>query len=106
MWDMLILSKKNCRPNLSSTSQSWIIQVRFQWAENCETIVNFLLYAAITEDYHPPVLFNYNNSVGETMYGMYYKPHDHEEGQKHPTVLFVYGGPKVQLVTNSYKGMR
>ncbi len=40
------------------------------------------------------------------MYGMYYKPHLHEEGQKHPTVLFVYGGPQVQLVTNAYKGMR
>ncbi len=40
------------------------------------------------------------------MYGMYYKPHLHEDGQKHPTVLFVYGGPQVQLVTNAYKGMR
>ena len=65
-----------------------------------------VVFLAIAEDYRPPVLFNYKNSSGDTMYGMYYKPHHHEEGQKHPTVLFVYGGPKVQLVTNSYKGMR
>lgn len=26
---------------------------------------------------------------------MVYKPHDVQPGKKHPTVLFVYGGPQV-----------
>lgn len=27
-------------------------------------------------------------------------------GEKYPTVLIIYGGPEVQLVTNNFKGMR
>ncbi|KAL2090318.1 hypothetical protein ACEWY4_015006 [Coilia grayii] len=29
-----------------------------------------------------------------------------DSGRKHPTILFVYGGPQVQLVNNSYKGVK
>ena len=40
------------------------------------------------------------------MYGLLYKPHSMDPNRPHPTVLFVYGGPQIQLVTNSYKGVR
>nr|XP_022905301.1 dipeptidyl peptidase 9-like [Onthophagus taurus] len=37
---------------------------------------------------------------------MVFRPHDYIPGQKYPTVLNVYGGPEVQLVSNTFKGMR
>ena len=33
---------------------------------------------------------------------MYWRPRGRHEGQKCPTLLYVYGGPHVQLVVNSY----
>ncbi|KAL4216453.1 dipeptidylpeptidase [Mactra antiquata] len=57
-------------------------------------------------DYNAPVIFNYKSKSGMTMYGMYYRPYGYQPGVKYPTVLFVYGGPHVQLVTNSFKGLK
>lgn len=34
---------------------------------------------------------------------MVFKPHNFVSGQKYPTILHVYGGPEVQLVTNTFK---
>ncbi len=62
--------------------------------------------AGMPEDYHVPELFSYESESGFTMYGMLYRPHDFEPGRRYPTVMFVYGGPQVQLVTNAYKGAR
>jgi hypothetical protein len=33
---------------------------------------------------------------------VYWRPRGQHEGQKCPTLLYVYGGPHVQLVVNSY----
>jgi dipeptidyl aminopeptidase/acylaminoacyl peptidase len=62
----------------------------------------------LTEVHHwtPPQLFSYNSVCGSTMYGMMYLPDDMDVTKKYPVVLFVYGGPHVQLVTNSYKALR
>ena len=57
-------------------------------------------------DYNPPEIFSFESVSGYTIHGMYYRPHDQEPGRKYPTVLFVYGGPHVQLVTNSFKGLK
>ncbi|XP_052268787.1 dipeptidyl peptidase 9-like [Dreissena polymorpha] len=57
-------------------------------------------------DYSYSEMFNYKSKSGHTMYGMYYRPHNYQHGVKYPTVLFVYGGPHVQLVTNSFKGLK
>ncbi|XP_022085596.1 dipeptidyl peptidase 9-like [Acanthaster planci] len=55
----------------------------------------------------PPELFSYTSAAtGEAMYGLLYRPHSTDPSRPHPTVLFVYGGPQIQLVTNSYKGIR
>lgn len=61
---------------------------------------------ALSEEYHPPELFSFYSDSTPTTYGMYYRPHNLEIGRKYPTVLFVYGGPQVQLVTNAFKGIR
>lgn len=35
-----------------------------------------------------------------------YKPHNLQPGKKYPTVIFIYGGPQVQLVNNRFKGLK
>ncbi|XP_053671772.1 dipeptidyl peptidase 9 [Anopheles nili] len=45
-------------------------------------------------------------STGEVLYAMVFKPHNFTLGVKYPTVLNVYGGPEVQTVSNTFKGMR
>uniref|UniRef100_A0A6Q2YGE6 dipeptidyl-peptidase IV n=1 Tax=Esox lucius TaxID=8010 RepID=A0A6Q2YGE6_ESOLU len=52
------------------------------------------------------IIFDFPGKSGFQLYGMVYKPHNLQPGRKHPTVLFVYGGPQVQLVNNSFKGMK
>uniref|UniRef100_A0AAV2JNF7 Dipeptidylpeptidase IV N-terminal domain-containing protein n=1 Tax=Knipowitschia caucasica TaxID=637954 RepID=A0AAV2JNF7_KNICA len=46
-------------------------------------------------DYNPPEIFDFAGKSGFQLYGMVYKPHNLQPGRKHPTVLFVYGGPQV-----------
>lgn len=49
-------------------------------------------------DYSPPEIFDFPGKSGFQLYGMVYKPHNLQPGRKHPTILFVYGGPQVSLV--------
>ena len=37
---------------------------------------------------------------------MVFKPHDIQMGVKYPIILSVYGGPEVQLVSNTFKGKK
>uniref|UniRef100_A0A667Z0N5 dipeptidyl-peptidase IV n=1 Tax=Myripristis murdjan TaxID=586833 RepID=A0A667Z0N5_9TELE len=48
-------------------------------------------------NYTPPEIFNFTGKSGFQLYGMLYKPQHLLPGQKHPTVLFVYGGPQVAI---------
>ncbi|EDO46612.1 predicted protein [Nematostella vectensis] len=57
-------------------------------------------------DYKAPEIFSYKSKQGYQVYGLIFKPHNVEPGVKYPTILYVYGGPQVQLVTNSHKGVR
>uniref|UniRef100_A0A8D0CJB0 dipeptidyl-peptidase IV n=1 Tax=Scleropages formosus TaxID=113540 RepID=A0A8D0CJB0_SCLFO len=57
-------------------------------------------------DYIPPEIFDFPGKSGFQLYGMVYKPHNLIPDRKHPTILFVYGGPQVQLVNNSFKGVK
>uniref|UniRef100_A0A665V8S7 dipeptidyl-peptidase IV n=1 Tax=Echeneis naucrates TaxID=173247 RepID=A0A665V8S7_ECHNA len=57
-------------------------------------------------DYTPPEIFSFTGKSGFELFGMLYKPNHLLPGRKHPTVIFVYGGPQVQLVNNSYKGVK
>nr|XP_004464282.3 dipeptidyl peptidase 9 isoform X3 [Dasypus novemcinctus] len=73
-------------------------QPRF-WASMMEA-------ASCPPDYVPPEIFHFHTQSDVQLYGMIYKPHAVQAGKKHPTVLFVYGGPQVQLVNNSFKGIK
>lgn len=53
--------------------------------------------------FKPPQIFTFTTDDGCKLYGMIYMPHNYEHGNKYPTMLYIYGGPKVQLVNNSYK---
>lgn len=53
--------------------------------------------------YQPPELFSFVISSGDRLHGMIFRPHNYRPGQRYPTVLNIYGGPEVQLVTNTFK---
>uniref|UniRef100_A0A8C2ZPB3 dipeptidyl-peptidase IV n=1 Tax=Cyclopterus lumpus TaxID=8103 RepID=A0A8C2ZPB3_CYCLU len=48
-------------------------------------------------DYNPPEIFDFPGKSGFQLHGMVYKPHNLLPGRKHPTVLFVYGGPQLAI---------
>jgi dipeptidyl-peptidase 9 len=50
-----------------------------------------------------PTLITHQISSGDVLFAMVFKPHNFVPGQKYPTILHVYGGPEVQLVTNTFK---
>jgi len=60
----------------------------------------------LPSSYVQPDLFNYTNSAGHEIYGMLFKPLDYDPNKKYPTMLYVYGGPGVQLVSNSQRSAR
>ncbi|CAL1268590.1 unnamed protein product [Larinioides sclopetarius] len=66
----------------------------------------FIEPSALPSSYRQPELFSHRLQSGHLIYGMLFKPPNMRVGEKYPTVLTIYGGPEVQLVTNSYKGMR
>lgn len=55
----------------------------------------FIYLPGCPGDYNPPEIFDFPGKSGFQLYGMVYKPHNLQPGRKHPTVLFVYGGPQV-----------
>ncbi|XP_023345697.1 dipeptidyl peptidase 9 [Eurytemora carolleeae] len=57
------------------------------------------------KEYPPPEVFTHVLSTGEELYGLLYKPRM-LPGVKYPVMLNVYGGPELQLVSNSFKGLR
>jgi dipeptidyl-peptidase-4 len=50
----------------------------------------------------PPVLTEFKNRDGVTLYGAYYAPRSKALGEKAPLVVLVYGGPHVQRVTDTW----
>ncbi|KAL1501567.1 hypothetical protein ABEB36_006867 [Hypothenemus hampei] len=55
---------------------------------------------------YSPDLYTHQISSGHALYAMVFKPHNFDPSKKYPTILNVYGGPEVQLVSNTFKGMR
>lgn len=49
----------------------------------------------------PPKLFSIRNG-GYELYGVTYYPPDYDATRRYPTLIYTYGGPHVQLVTNDY----
>ncbi|KAJ6654474.1 hypothetical protein lerEdw1_006895 [Lerista edwardsae] len=79
------------------------LTITFSWAF---TYHDFVGGPAVLLTTSPPEIFHFRTQSDIELYGMVYKPHDLQPGKKHPTVLFVYGGPQVQLVNNSFKGIK
>lgn len=44
------------------------------------------------------------SNSGENLYGRMIKPHDFDANKKYPVLVYVYGGPHAQLVTNDWLG--
>ncbi|KAG9352070.1 hypothetical protein JZ751_020483 [Albula glossodonta] len=63
-------------------------------------------YPACDPDYIPPEMFSFENQSGHTLHGMLYRPQDLLPGRKYPVVVYVYGGPQVQLVNRRFKGLK
>ncbi|KAJ8417657.1 hypothetical protein AAFF_G00225000 [Aldrovandia affinis] len=63
-------------------------------------------YPACHPDYIPPEIFSFESQSGHTLHGMLYKPEDMQPGLKYPVVVYVYGGPQVQLVNRRFKGLK
>lgn len=59
----------------------------------------------LPQRYIAPELFSFQSRSGVTLHGLIYKPAEVENNpnNKLPVVLFVYGGPSIQMVTNEYK---
>eukprot|EP01113_Clastostelium_recurvatum_P024494 TRINITY_DN2924_c0_g1_i3.p1 TRINITY_DN2924_c0_g1~~TRINITY_DN2924_c0_g1_i3.p1 ORF type:complete len:790 (+),score=185.08 TRINITY_DN2924_c0_g1_i3:27-2372(+) len=50
----------------------------------------------------PPSLFTFRNTAGHIIHGAYYLPANYDPAKTYPAVVRVYGGPHVQIVTNSF----
>lgn len=61
----------------------------------CPEVTDTPTPAGCPPDYVPPEIFHFHTRSDVQLYGMIYKPHTLQPGKKHPTVLFVYGGPQV-----------
>ncbi|XP_012287809.1 dipeptidyl peptidase 9 [Orussus abietinus] len=71
------------------------------------TPVGYLSEPSLPEsEIFAPEMYAHKIASGDTIYSMIFKPHKFQPGTKYPTILNVYGGPEVQLVTNTFKGMR
>ncbi len=54
-------------------------------------------------EFYCPELYSHQISDGTNLYAMVFKPHNFQPGRKYPTVLHIYGGPEVQVVSNTFK---
>ena len=53
-----------------------------------------------------PELFCCQLTSGELIYGSVFKPEFMESGVRYPTILEIYGGPEIQLVSNNFMTLR
>ncbi|XP_045465826.1 dipeptidyl peptidase 9 [Harmonia axyridis] len=60
----------------------------------------------VPNTYHGPEIYTHQILSGHVLYSMVFKPHNFDPTKKYPTVVNVYGGPEVQVVSNTFKGMR
>ncbi len=51
-----------------------------------------------------PEMFSITGEYGDKLYARMFKPADFDPNKKYPVLVYVYGGPHAQLVTNSWLG--
>lgn len=64
---------------------------------------SFGMYDAETQSVPAGEIFSFINADGVRLYGYLYKPRYYEPGTSYPTILYIYGGPKTQMVTNDFR---
>ncbi|KAG0314709.1 dipeptidylpeptidase, partial [Linnemannia gamsii] len=58
----------------------------------------------INASHHPVAeFFTFMSSDNVQLHGCLYRPANYNVGQKYPTLVSIYGGPRSQMVTNEYK---
>ena len=63
-----------------------------------------LITVPLNEDIPKPIFFEFLSADGITnIHGSYYLPENHISGKKYPTILCVYNGPQVQLVSKELR---
>lgn len=63
-------------------------------------------FVVIQHLFKPPQIFSFETDDNCRMYGMIYMPYNYQDGVKYKTLLYVYAGPRFQIVTNAYKASR
>ena len=48
-------------------------------------------------------LFSFKNQNGDDIYGFLYRPENFDPTKTYPTICYVYGGPSVQVVRNTFE---
>ena len=48
-------------------------------------------------------LFSFKNQNGDDIYGFLYRPDNFDPTKTYPTICYVYGGPSVQVVRNTFE---
>ncbi|KAK8727644.1 hypothetical protein OTU49_009672 [Cherax quadricarinatus] len=103
--------------SVETPSQSQVLKITPQespnsgnlvWVSVLGDLVNETLSEGLREikSLVVPEVFTTRINSGDIIYSMVFKPHKFSPGRKYPTVLCIYGGPQVQLVTNTFKGFR
>ncbi|KAG0372045.1 dipeptidylpeptidase [Mortierella sp. AD032] len=60
--------------------------------------------SVINAAHHPVAeFFTFMSSDNVQLHGCLYRPANYTVGQKYPTLVSIYGGPRSQMVTNEYK---
>ncbi|KAG0088255.1 dipeptidylpeptidase, partial [Podila epicladia] len=96
--------------NLSSspTSNSWRGSLRYapnnHPSGSSTSSASTSNMTAINAVHHPAgEFFTFMSSDNVKLHGCLYRPANYVEGQKYPTLVSIYGGPRSQMVTNEYK---
>ncbi len=86
--------------SLSVSSQADVVDVS---GKHIETLIE---NKDQLKSYAMPVtsIFTVKNSEGTDLYCRLIKPADFDSTKKYPVIVYVYGGPHAQLVTNSWLG--
>ncbi|KAG0257585.1 dipeptidylpeptidase [Mortierella polycephala] len=59
---------------------------------------------AVNASHHPVgEFFKFMSSDNVELHGCLYRPVNYVQGQKYPTLVSIYGGPRSQMVSNEYK---
>ncbi|KUJ83483.1 S9 family peptidase [Microbulbifer flavimaris] len=74
---------------------------RITWIEENRVDENHPLFA-YKQDWIKPEFGAFRAPEGHQLYYRLYKPADFDPTKRYPVMVFVYGGPHVQLVTNSW----